>query len=152
MAQATVRVEALCSGGTAAEITSGSHRWRIDEPPFFGGADTAPSPVQALLGALAGCVAAAGAWAEKDLGYPPSPFTCTVEGDCSPERFFGDKSSKKRAGFTAVRVIFDGKADWTPQQRRLWAEETLQRCPVWDNLKDPTQVEARWKSGAEQTL
>lgn len=42
------------SGG---EVTKRSYRFRTDWPPDIGGADSGPSPGEALLGALGGCVA-----------------------------------------------------------------------------------------------
>ena len=37
-------------------LLDGRHRLTIDEPEALGGTDTAPSPVELLAGALAGCV------------------------------------------------------------------------------------------------
>lgn len=38
------------------ELESGGHHWTLDEPPAEGGTDAGPTPVQAMLGALLGCL------------------------------------------------------------------------------------------------
>ena len=50
---ATLSVHASAGNSTRTEIRAGRHTILIDEPPFFGGADEAPSPVETLLAALA---------------------------------------------------------------------------------------------------
>jgi len=53
---ATLSVHASAKNSTRTEIRAGRHTVLIDEPPFFGGADEAPSPVETLLAALAGAL------------------------------------------------------------------------------------------------
>ena len=57
---AVINVTAQAADSTRTYIKTGNHNIIIDEPPAFGGEDTAPSPVAMLLASLAGCINAIG--------------------------------------------------------------------------------------------
>ena len=48
-------VTATLGSGYRVEVSNQRHQWFADEPPSVGGADTAPSPYELLLGSLAAC-------------------------------------------------------------------------------------------------
>ncbi|MCE7933226.1 MAG: hypothetical protein DYG96_01400 [Chlorobi bacterium CHB2] len=48
-------VTATLGSGYRVEVSNQRHQWFADEPPNVGGADTAPSPYELLLGSLAAC-------------------------------------------------------------------------------------------------
>ncbi|HET7753786.1 MAG TPA: OsmC family protein [Anaeromyxobacteraceae bacterium] len=50
-------VHAVCERKYAVETTMRTHRVTVDEPVARGGADTGPSPLEALASALAACTA-----------------------------------------------------------------------------------------------
>ncbi len=147
--RAVVSAGARQVDGTFTEVTSGKHTWYIDEPAPFGGEDRAPSPVQAMLGALAGCLVAAGRQAAGELGLPLCQLECSISGQICSDRFFGKTESRERAGFREIVITFKGPPDWTPAQRSLWTAEVLERCPVMDNLLFETPIKAVWQDGCE---
>lgn len=147
-ADAVISVDAKQVSGTLTEISSGRHTWYIDEPAAFGGEDQAPSPVQTLLGALAGCLVAAGQQTAWELGLPLEHLECSISGQICAERFFGRNDSGKRAGFSDITVSFCGLGAWPPAQRAFWTEQVLKRCPVMDNLLQGTPVRTVWKDAA----
>ncbi len=145
---AVIAVDAKQVEGTLAEVRSGRHTWHIDEPAAFGGEDRAPSPVQALLGALAGCLVAAGCQIAREWNLPFAHLECSISGHICPDRFFG-KEGGQRAGFHHMTVSFHGLAAWTPAQRTLWTEQVLKRCPVLDNLLQGTPIQTLWRDAHE---
>jgi putative redox protein len=50
-----VRVRLVSESGLAAQIETGSHVTRCDEPAANGGTDTGPTPQETLLAALGAC-------------------------------------------------------------------------------------------------
>lgn len=139
-----ISADARQMDGTLTEVRSGSHTWYIDEPPFFNGEDRAPSPVQALLGALAGCIVAAGYQAAREMELPLCGLRCTLSGQICPDRFFGRVDSGERAGFSDIHVELSGSTGWTDAQRGAWMEQMVDRCPIADDLMRGTSVRFSW--------
>lgn len=50
-------VHSVCAEKYAVQTTIRGHRVAADEPPDRGGGDSAPTPIEALAGALAACTA-----------------------------------------------------------------------------------------------
>lgn len=48
-------ITATLGSGYRVELSNQRHQWFADEPTDMGGADTAPSPYELLLGSLAAC-------------------------------------------------------------------------------------------------
>ncbi len=136
---AVISVKAEAENSTVTYIDAGGHRVIIDEPPAFGGEDTAPSPVAMLLASVAGCINAIGQWTAKEMGFTIEKLDIQVDGDVDATAFFtGDMS--KRAGFSSINVNISLKADITDEQRKIWLENVSKRCPVTDNIMYPTPV------------
>jgi pyruvate/2-oxoglutarate dehydrogenase complex dihydrolipoamide acyltransferase (E2) component/uncharacterized OsmC-like protein len=54
--------------GLAVEVESGGQRWVLDEPADMGGNDEGPTPVEAFLGALLGCMTISFRYAARRRG------------------------------------------------------------------------------------
>lgn len=137
---ATLTVRATAGASTRTRIEAGKHTLYIDEPPFFGGEDTAPSPVETLLASIAGCVNAIGRYVAGELGMDLRGMEVTVEGDCDPGRFFGT-AQDNRAGFQNFRLGIKADTDADGETLAKWKAEVLARCPVLDNLRTPAPIE-----------
>lgn len=136
---ATLSVRATAGNSTKTHIRAGRHEFLIDEPPFFGGEDAAPSPVEMLLASLAGAINAIGQYVAGELGMTIRRLDIAVDGDCDAARFFG-KSMEGRAGFQDVRVKLTLDTDADPETAAKWEEQVRLRCPVLDNLTAPAPV------------
>ncbi len=141
MSNAEIRVQAGClNGSTKTTVKVRQFELTVDEPPFFGGEDLAPSPVEYLLAGLAGCVSAIAHTLAKETGIVFQKMDICVEGDISADKFF-DASSENRAGFTEIRIDIAVKSEADDAQLSAWKEQVLSRCPLIDNLRQPTSVQ-----------
>ena len=84
-----------------------------DEPAGLGGTDTAPNPVEQLLGALGNCLAVGYAANATAAGIELSELRVEVEGDLDLHTFLG--LNEHHAGFSDIRarvhLVADAAAD-----------------------------------------
>ena len=135
---AEIKVSAYAGNSTKTEIVTGGHKIYIDEPPFFGGEDEAPSPVAMFLASLAGCINAIGQWVAKEMGIQIHSMKMDIVGDVD-SRCFCQDSREVRAGFSAIRVSLELDSDATAEQVEIWKAAVLRRCPVCDNICHPAE-------------
>lgn len=111
----------------------------VDEPPEIGGTDEGPNPVEYLLVALAGClnVVIRGMAGEKGIGIHSLEFA--MEGRLNPEKFQGI-SDKERAGYKEIKAALYIESDAPKEKLEELLREVEERCPVTDNLRNPTPV------------
>ena len=136
---AVINVTAEAADSTKTYIKTGNHNIIIDEPPAFGGEDSAPSPVAMLLASLAGCINAIGQWVAGEMGFKIKGLFINIDGEVDGGAFFTG-SRGKRAGFSSIDVSLKLEADITDKQRELWFKNVTERCPVTDNLINGTMV------------
>lgn len=136
---AVINVTAEAADSTKTYIKTGNHNIVIDEPPGFGGEDSAPSPVAMLLASLAGCINAIGQWVAGEMGFKIKGLFINIDGEVDGGAFFTG-SREKRAGFSSIDVSLKLEADITDKQRELWFKNVTERCPVTDNLINGTMV------------
>jgi len=112
----------------------------VDEPEALGGTDHGANPVEYLLGALAGCLNVVAHVVAKELGFKLNKLAIELEGDLDPARFLGF-SKDNRAGYKALRVILKPDADTDQATLDNWLQIVKDRCPVSDNISNPTPIE-----------
>jgi len=135
---AEIKVTAYAGNSTKTTIRTGNHTIYIDEPPFFGGNDEAPSPVAMFLASLAGCINAIGQWAAKEMNIRIHSLKMDICGEVDSGRFCrGDE--RVRAGFSAIRVTLELESDADEKQVADWKKAVLDRCPVCDNICHPAE-------------
>ena len=139
MSSNILRVSAVCTDQTKTIITARSFQMIVDEPPFFGGEDCAPSPVEYLLASVAGCVTAIAKTLADQMGIVFYKMEIQVEGDIDSEKFFNGESLK-RAGFSEIRINTFVESDLSQDRLDAWRDQVMARCPVIDNLCNPTAV------------
>jgi putative redox protein len=133
MAKATVR---LGSEGYLAEIINRNHVTHADEPLTDGGTDTAPTPMEMMLGALGACMAITTQMYARRKGWPLEH----VEIALDVERFTAGNYPKYEGDAQFVheirnQITFRG-ALTDEQRERLF--EIAGKCPVHRVLANPT--------------
>ena len=134
-----INVTAEAGNSTKTYIKTGGHTVVIDEPPAFGGEDTAPSPVAMLLASLAGCINAIGQWVAGEMNFSIKKLYVNIDGEVDGTAFFTG-NMEKRAGFSDIDVSIELQADITGEQKAVWLKNVIERCPVTDNIMNGTSV------------
>lgn len=113
-----------------------------DEPPVLLGSNRAPNAVEAVLHALASCLAVGTAYNAAAQGIRIRSLRFELEGQLDLRGFLG-MDPDVRAGFKGVRVLCHLDTD-APEGRvsALW-EHVLRTSPVLDILRNPVPVSAR---------
>lgn len=111
----------------------------VDEPPQLGGEDKGANPVEYLLAALAGCINVVGHLVAKEMNIKLNELSVDVEGILNPARFQG-KSLEERAGYKQIFVNIKVKSDASQDLLKKWLESVEDRCPVSDNIENPTPL------------
>jgi len=136
---ATYRVKASSANPTKTVVTARSFQIIVDEPKSIGGTDEGATPVEYVLGALARCLSVVGHLVAKEMNMPLEEIDFELEGDLNPARFSG-KATDERAGFQEIRVKISPKTTADEATVAKWLETVEDRCPVSDNLANPTPV------------
>jgi uncharacterized OsmC-like protein len=103
-----------------------------DEPETLGGDNTAPNPVEQLLGALGNCLAVGYAANATVAGIRIKSLTLNLEGNIDLQTFLG--LAESNAGFEAIRVKVYLDADATPEAIRKLHEKVVKTSPVGHTL------------------
>ena len=88
-AQAAFSAEGTLVGVTEVDVTTGTHTFKVDEPPALGGAVAAANPVQYALASLGSCQAITYRFWAEQLGIAVDSVTVRAEGDLDLRGFFG---------------------------------------------------------------
>ena len=120
----------------------------IDEPEGLGGTDQGANPVEFLLAAYAGCLNVMGHIVAAELGFKINNIRIELEGDLNPAKVFGNYTND-RAGYKEIRVNIFPDAETDEANLARWLEIIESRCPVNDNLINPTPVKISLKKPAE---
>ncbi len=110
-----------------------------DHPEVFASEDRAPTPVETVLAALAGCLTAGVAAVAQHRGIQLRSVTATVQGQHNILGILGG-DPEVRNGFTDVNVHFDIDADATAEEIAALVAQSQKRSAVFDALTNPTPV------------
>ncbi len=111
----------------------------VDEPPQLGGEDKGANPVEYVLAALAGCLNVVAHLAAKEMGITLQELSIEIQGTLNPAKFQG-KSYQERAGYKQIDVLINVKTNADEQTLAKWLKVVEERCPVSDNLANPTPL------------
>ena len=114
----------------------------VDEPPFLGGADQAPNPVEVVLSALAGCVTAGIATNAEMFGVPIDAMDIEMEADVDARGVLGHDKSV-RSGVTDIRYTVTIQSPASEEQVRRCKETIDRKSPVRDTLANPVKITSR---------
>ena len=128
-------------GESMARSTTDVRSFKIfmDEPPELGGRDGAASPLEFILAAHGGCLSYMTFFIGKEQGLDIRGTEVEVEATLDPAKFAGTNRGV-RAGYQAVNVTIKVHSDATPEQLEQLRRKVEARCPVSDNIANPTPV------------
>lgn len=98
-----------------------------------------PSPLEYILAGYAGCINAVGKIVAKEHGIILKSLQIELSATLSLDKYQG-KISDQRAGFSSIEVVVKPTSEATLEQLRKWLIAVENRCPVQDNLINPTPV------------
>ena len=112
-----------------------------DEPTALGGEDTAPNPVEQLLGALGNCLAVGYAANATAAGIELSGLQIELEGDLDLHTFLG--LADGHAGFETITASVRIESDATPEQIAELHDKVVSTSPVGHTLQSSIPVAVR---------
>ncbi|HVA86540.1 MAG TPA: OsmC family protein [Candidatus Saccharimonadales bacterium] len=136
---ARYRVESRQEEGLRSRVKIRQFTFDVDEPPTLAGTDTAPSPVEYALAALATCQEITYRLHADHLGIPIDGVAVTLEGDLDLRGFFAVDDAV-RPGFVDIRgwVKIESPA---PRAELVRLKEHVDaHCPVFDLLSNATPL------------
>lgn len=118
-----------------------------DEPPSFGGQDSAPNPMELLLAALNGCLSVMIQVIAREQGIEVGGVRFHAEGALDLRGAMGDPNVPPY--FRTVREKVQIVSSASPEQIRDLQEEVQRRCPVYTLLKaGGVDVQSEWTVSA----
>lgn len=139
MPNAKFKVEAKSDSNARVLVKARNFDLIIDEPENLGGDDRGANPVEFVLAALAGCLNVVGNLIAKEMDFKISNLKFEIEGELNPMKFLG-KSSAERAGYQNITAVVSGDTDADEKTIEEWLSRVEERCPVSDNLSNPTPL------------
>lgn len=132
------RIETF-SGAGGEHRHTGDVDFNADHPAVLVGGDKAPTPVEFLLHAIAGCITSGIGNIAAARGVALTEVESTVEGDIDLRGILG-LSSEVRNGYNQIRVHFRIKGDAAPEKLREIVAQSQARSAVFDVLTNGTSV------------
>jgi uncharacterized OsmC-like protein len=110
-----------------------------DHPEIFASEDNGATPVELVLAGLASCLTAGVAAVAQHRGIQLHSVKATLEGGMDVQGILGIDSDV-RNGFDNIKVVYDIKADATPEEIRAIVAQSAKRSAVYDAITNPTNV------------
>lgn len=98
-----------------------------------------PSPLEYVLAGYAGCINAVGKLVAKEQGIFLKSLQVELSATLSLDKYQG-KISAERAGFQLIEVVVKPTSDATFDELQKWLINVEKRCPIQDNLINPTPI------------
>lgn len=127
--------------GAGQEDTSRSRPFLIegDEPPVLLGGNTGPNAVEAVLHALASCLAVGFAYNAAAQGIQVDSLSFDLEGDLDLRAFLG-LSEEVRPGYEGIRLTYKVSSDAPREKIEALCDYVQKTSPVLDILRNPVPV------------
>ena len=132
------RIEGFSGAGGEHEQTQ-DFVYDGDHPPVLCGVGNAPTPVEFLLHAIAGCITAGIGNIASARGVQLESVECTVEGDLDAQGLLG-LSDDVRNGYQALRLSYKIKGDADEATLRKIVAQSQARSAVYDVLTNGVPV------------
>ncbi len=139
MSDIRFRVKAQSANAAKTVVKARQFEIIVDEPADLGGTDMGPNPVEYVLASLAGCLNVMAHLVAKEMDFELRGVEIDLWGDLNPARLFG-QSFEQRAGYKEIGVYIKPDCDVDDATLEKWVKAVEERCPVSDNLQNPTPV------------
>lgn len=110
-----------------------------DEPPVLLGANAGPNAVEAVLHALASCLAVGFIYNAAAQGIHIESLSFDLEGDLDLRAFLG-LSEEVRPGYEGIRLTYRVKSDAPPEKIEELCNYVQKTSPVLDIVRNPVPV------------
>lgn len=114
-----------------------------DDPDILGGVDSAPTPPETLLAALAGCVTSGVAANAALFDVPLDRIEIAMEADLDVRGVLGHDKTVPN-GITAIRYTVTVQSPAPEDKVRLCKETIDRKSPVRESLTKPVDVTSRF--------
>ena len=139
MALKTISARGQMNAGMSIEVECGNHRLVMDQPRHAAGQDLGPTPLEAILAAIAGCFGTIGRFIAHQQKFELRGMRFEIEADYDPAGLLG-RDPNVRPGFEELRVKVEIDADLTHEEKQALLELIEKRCPLADNLTHGTRL------------
>jgi uncharacterized OsmC-like protein len=134
-----VRVEVKEVQNRIIEGKVRNHTLRIDQPKEFGADDSAPTPPETVAFGLGGCVVSTGRLIATQKKMNVKSISAVVESELDFAKALGIPTDK-RTGFSGFKIVVTIDSDMTPEAKNAFLRDITARCPMCDNLQNPTPI------------
>jgi uncharacterized OsmC-like protein len=127
--------------GAGTEDTSRAQPFVLegDEPPVLLGTNKAPNAVEAVLHALASCLAVGFVYNAAAQGIRVDSLDFDLEGDLDLHGFLG-LSEQVRPGYQGIKVTYRAKTNAPREKVEALCEYVQKTSPVLDIIRNPVPV------------
>lgn len=139
MALKTISARGQMNAGMSIEVECGNHRLVMDQPKHAAGQDLGPTPLEAILAAVAGCFGTIGRFIAHQQKIELRGMRFEIEADYDPAGLLG-RNPDVRPGFEELRIKVEIDADLSREEKQALLEQIEKRCPVADNLTHGTRL------------
>ncbi len=139
MSDLTFRVKAHSENPTKTVVKARRFQLVIDEPEDLGGTNEGANPVEYILAALSGCLNVMCHLVAKEMNFTLRGVEITLSGNLNPAKLFGQETTE-RAGYKEIKVEINPDTDADKATLEKWIKTVESRCPVSDNITNPTPV------------
>ena len=138
----TISASARMDSGMDVHVQCGGFEVVMDQPKNAGGKGLGPTPLEVILGTVAGCFGTIGRYIAHQQKIELRGMQFEMEADYDPDGLLG-RNRDVRSGFQALRVTVSIDADLQPEQKQAFLELIEERCPLADNLVNGTRLISR---------
>jgi uncharacterized OsmC-like protein len=110
-----------------------------DHPEIFASEDNGATPVEMVMCGLASCLTAGIAAVAQHRNIQLHSVKATLEGSMDLQGILGIDTDV-RNGFDGIKVVYDIKADASPEEIRAIVAQSQKRSAVYDVVTNPTNV------------
>lgn len=140
MGNLTFSISGKNANSTRLDIKARQFKFIADEDESFGGLDEGPNPLEYLLAGYASCLNVVAHLVAKERNINLRGLEITITGnDLNPAKVMGQPTAD-RTGFQSLDVQFEVDSDADQATLDSWITEVRGRCPVGDNLANPTPI------------